>query len=43
MIYLKVIHLKDQLRTIIAGLLSVLILADPFCFLDCNRDRAGRK
>jgi len=30
MAYLKIIHLKDQLWTVIAGLLSVLLLADPF-------------
>jgi len=30
MVYLQIIHLKDQLWTVIAGLLSVLILADPF-------------
>jgi len=36
MVYLKIIHLKDQLWTYIAGLLSVLILADPSCSLDFN-------
>jgi len=34
MVYLKIIHLKDQLWTVIAGLLSVLLLADPFYSLD---------
>jgi len=29
MVYLKIIHLKDQLWTAIVGLLSVLLLADP--------------
>jgi len=29
MVYLKIIHLKDQLWTVIARLLSVLILVDP--------------
>jgi len=30
MVYLKIIHLKDQLWTVIARLLSVLLLADTF-------------
>jgi len=30
MVYLKVIHLKDHLWTVIARLLSVLLLAGPF-------------
>jgi len=30
MVNLKIIHLKDQLWTVIAGLLSVLLLANPF-------------
>jgi len=36
MVYLKLIHLKDQLWTIIAGLLYVFILADPFYFPDLD-------
>jgi len=36
MVYLKIIHLKDKLWTVIAGLLSVLILADPIYSPDFN-------
>jgi len=36
MVYLKIIHLKDQLWTVIARLLSVLLLADPFYSPDFN-------
>jgi len=36
MVYLKIIHLKDQLWTVIAELLSVLLLADPFYSPDFN-------
>jgi len=30
MVYLKIFHLKDQLWTVIAGFLSVAVLADLF-------------
>jgi len=36
MVYLKIIHLKDQLWIVIAGLLSVLFFADPFYSPDFN-------
>jgi len=36
MVYLKIIHLKDQLWTVIARLLFVLLLADPFYSPDFN-------
>jgi len=37
MAYLKINHLKDQLWTVIAGLLFVLILADPFLPILSNK------
>jgi len=33
MVYLKIIHLKHQLWTVITGLLSVLLLADLFLLI----------
>jgi len=36
MVHLKIIHLKVQLWTVIARLLSVLLLADPFYSPDFN-------
>jgi len=43
MIYLKIIHLKDQLWTVITRLLSVLILADPFYSSDFNLKNISAK
>jgi len=39
MVYLKIIHRKDQLWTVIAGLLSVLLIADPFYSPDFNHQQ----
>jgi len=39
MVHLKITHLKEQLWTVIAGLLSVLNLADPFYSPDFNIQR----
>jgi len=36
MVYLKIIHLKDQLWTVIVGLLSIMILADHIYSSDFN-------